>query len=44
MIYQGHGKPLWSYQIPQLTFARDFPGLALGYKLPAMRLAVEVVE
>jgi len=30
MIYQGHGKPPWSYQVPQLTYARDYPGLALG--------------
>jgi len=44
MIYQGHGKPPWSYQVPFLTFARDFPGLSLGYKLPAMRLAIEVIE
>lgn len=44
MLYQGHGEPPWSYQIPFLTFAQDFPGLQLGYKLPAFRLAIEVVE
>ncbi len=44
MIYQGHGKPPWSYQMPQLTFDRDAPGLALGYRLPTFRLAVTVVE
>jgi hypothetical protein len=27
-----------------LTFARDFPALAHGYRLPAFRLAIEVVE
>jgi hypothetical protein len=30
--------------IPVLTYARDAPGLALGYKLPAMRLAITVVN
>jgi hypothetical protein len=27
-----------------LTFARDVPGLALGYDLPAIRLAITVVK
>ena len=30
--------------IPVLTYERDAPGLALGYQLPAMRLAITVVE
>jgi hypothetical protein len=30
--------------VPFLSFARDFPGLALGYRLPAFRLAITVVE
>jgi hypothetical protein len=30
--------------IPVLTYARDVPGLALGYQLPAIRLAIEVVK
>jgi hypothetical protein len=30
--------------VPVLTYARDVPGLALGYQLPAIRLAVEVVK
>jgi hypothetical protein len=30
--------------VPFLNFARDFPGLALGYRLPAFRLAITVVE
>ncbi|HKB94472.1 MAG TPA: hypothetical protein VKC62_09605 [Gaiellaceae bacterium] len=30
--------------VPVLTFAQDAPGLALGYRLPAMRLAVTVVK
>jgi hypothetical protein len=30
--------------VPILTYARDFPGLALGYQLPAARLAVTVVK
>ncbi len=43
MLYQGHGAPPWGYQVPFLTFAQDFPGLALGYNLPAFRLAIQVV-
>ena len=30
--------------VPVLTYARDLPGLALGYRLPAMRLAVTIVK
>jgi hypothetical protein len=30
--------------VPFLSFARDFPGLALGYQLPAFRLAIRVVK
>jgi hypothetical protein len=30
--------------VPVLTYARDVPGLALGYQLPAMRLAITVVK
>jgi hypothetical protein len=30
--------------VPVLSYARDLPGLALGYKLPAIRLAIEVVK
>jgi hypothetical protein len=30
--------------VPVLTYARDVPGLALGYELPAIRLAIEVVK
>ena len=30
--------------VPILTYARDFPGLALGYQLPAMRMAIEIVK
>jgi hypothetical protein len=30
--------------VPVLTYARDLPGLALGYQLPAIRLAIEVVK
>jgi hypothetical protein len=44
MIYQGHGEPPWGYQTPFLTYKDDFPGLPLGYKLPAIRLAIEVIE
>ena len=30
--------------VPVLTYAHDIPGLALGYQLPAIRLAIEVVK
>jgi hypothetical protein len=30
--------------VPMLTYARDVPGLALGYRLPAIRMAIEVVK
>ena len=30
--------------VPILTYARDIPGLALGYKLPAIRFAIQVVK
>ena len=43
-IYKGKDSVPWNYQTPFLTFARDFPALALGYRLPAYRLAIEVIE
>lgn len=30
--------------VPVLTYERDAPGLALGYQLPAMRLAITIVN
>jgi hypothetical protein len=42
-IYKGRDRVPWNYQTPFLTFAEDFPALAHGYKLPAYRLAIEVV-
>ena len=30
--------------VPVLTYATDAPGLALGYQLPAMRLAITIVK
>jgi hypothetical protein len=30
--------------IPVLTYAQDVPGLALGYELPAIRLAITIVK
>lgn len=30
--------------VPVLSYAQDLPGLALGYQLPAIRLAIEVVK
>ncbi len=44
MIYQGHGESPWGYQQPLLAFREDAPGLSLGYRLPAFRLAIEVTQ
>lgn len=44
MIYQGHGEAPWGYEWPLLSFKVDAPGLALGYNLPAYRLAIEVTD
>ncbi|MBI2872281.1 MAG: IPT/TIG domain-containing protein [Chloroflexi bacterium] len=47
MIYHDKNDPtpeFWNYELPQLTALDDQPGLALGYGLPIMRLAVEVVK
>jgi hypothetical protein len=30
--------------VPVLTYAQDVPGLALGYQLPAIRMAIQVVK
>src|ERR1043166_2001830 len=43
-IYKGKDRIPLNYQTPFLTYARDFPALARGYKLPAYRLAIQVVE
>jgi hypothetical protein len=43
-IYKGKDRVPWNYQTPFLTFARDFPALALGYRVPAYRLAIEITE
>lgn len=44
MIFKGHGEGPWNYSIPQLTWALDHPSLSLGYRLPAFRLSIEVVD
>jgi hypothetical protein len=43
-IYKGKDRVPWNYQTPFLTYARDFPALALGYRIPAYRLAIEITE
>ena len=43
-IYRGKDRVPWNYQTPFLTYARDFPALSHGYRLPAYRLAIEVIE
>ena len=30
--------------VPVLTYARDYPGLALGYHVPAIRFAIKIVK
>jgi hypothetical protein len=45
MVYQGsHGEAPWGYQEAILSFKVDAPGLGLGYRLPAFRLAIEIVD
>lgn len=44
MIYKGKSTDLWNNQLPMLAFRQDNPGLALGYRLPAFRLAIKVVK
>lgn len=44
VVFKGHGAGPWNYQIPMLTALDDHPGLALGYRLPIFRLAIEVIE
>ena len=43
MIYKSR-TDIWLNHVPMLAFKRDAPGLALGYRLPAIRLAIEIVE
>jgi hypothetical protein len=43
MVYAGQDPKDW-YWAPVLTYAEDFPALSLGYRLPAMRIAIEIVE
>ena len=43
-IYKGKDRVPWNYQTPFLTYAHDFPALSAGYRLPAYRLAIEVVQ
>ena len=47
MIYRHkgtHEPEYWNFELPQLTALQDHPGLALGYRLPVFRLAIEIVE
>ncbi|MFN0074617.1 MAG: hypothetical protein ACKVVP_24305 [Chloroflexota bacterium] len=43
MVYKGKEQKAW-YWTPVLTFERDFPALSLGYRIPAMRLSIEIVD
>ncbi len=42
MVYAGQDAKAW-YWAPVLTYADDFPALGLGYRLPAIRLAIEIL-
>ncbi len=42
MVYAGQDAKDW-YWAPVLTYADDFPALGLGYRLPAIRIAIEVL-
>ena len=37
-IYRGKDRVPWNYQTPFLTYARDFPALSHGYRLPLIGL------
>ena len=43
-LYKGKATDTWLEQVPILSFKQDAPGLALGYRLPAIRLAITVVR
>jgi len=43
-IYKGRDRVPWNYQTPFLNYAQDFPALSVGYRLPAYRLAIEVIQ
>jgi hypothetical protein len=44
-IFDGsHGEWPWQLNMPQLSALQDHPGLALGYRLPIFRLAIEVTD
>jgi hypothetical protein len=43
MVYNGQDRKAW-YWAPVLTFARDFPALNLGYRIPAYRLAISITQ
>jgi hypothetical protein len=43
-IYKGKGSDTWLDQVPILNFKFDAPGLALGYRIPAIRLSIQVIK
>ena len=43
-LYKGKATDTWLEQVPMLSFKQDAPGLALGYRLPAMHLAITVTK
>lgn len=42
--YKGKATDTWLEQMPFLSYRQDFPGLALGYRLPAIHLAIHVTR
>jgi hypothetical protein len=43
MVYAGKDPKAW-YWAPVLSYADDFPALDLGYRLPAFRISIEIVD
>jgi hypothetical protein len=44
MIYKQKGSDIWQGNVPFLSWRYDEPALALGYRLPAVHLAIQVVK
>ena len=43
-LYRGHSTDTWLEHMPYLSFMQDYPGLALGYRVPAIHLAIRITE
>ena len=43
-LYKGKATDTWLEHMPILNFKYDAPGLALGYRIPVIRLAIQIVK